>query len=129
MSDNADRFKFRFWDKISESFLDLVHVYFHHETGSIAYEDCWATKDIVMMQSTGLCDSKNNLIFEGDIVNHDLGGHDTFLIRFDQERAGFIVETIHHKKGYDFIETLWYENEYEVIGNIYENPELLEEKK
>ena len=70
-------------------------------------------------QYTGLKDENEREIYEGDIVKHAIWG-DVYEIMF--EDGGF-----HVLSSYDF-QTI---NEYplEVIGNIYENPELLEGEK
>jgi len=79
--------------------------------------------DVVLMQSTGLKDKNNKEIFEGDIVAHiDIGG--VIEIAKSGERI------IRHKSGNGT--TLFFDNRNErivVIGNIYENPELLEDVK
>lgn len=71
-----------------------------------------------LMQSTGLKDKNGVEIFEGDILKGDDGEVFYNSVVFDKEKAIFMRS--------DSIE-LW-ENveELEVIGNIHENPELLE---
>lgn len=85
--------------------------------------------DIVLMQSTGLTDKNDREIFEGDIVK----------VTDDDERTNFPDGGIGTICGLDEI-FMWYidgqvhnglfdiSQEYyiEAIGNIYENPELLE---
>jgi len=70
-------------------------------------------------QYTGLMDEYDKEIYEGDIVRHATWG-DIYEVIF--EDGGFYVLS-----SYDF-QTI---NEYplEVIGNIFENPELLEGEK
>ncbi len=78
-------------------------------------------------QYTGIHDKNGKKIFEGDIVRDDKGnvGHVEFLI----QAAGYVIVWKHcdtslgHRArggGYDRDPSL------EVIGNIYDNPELLE---
>jgi uncharacterized phage protein (TIGR01671 family) len=77
---------------------------------------------------TGLHDRNGKCIYEGDILkcytksNPSLS-QDTFVVRFsiDAYKNGFVACTLPHELSY--IE-LWYD-EIEVIGNIFENPELL----
>ena len=78
-----------------------------------------------LMQSTGLVDKNGKEIFEGDIVNITKG-FDNFMdeVFYDEELCSIRL------KGYsndycDFADWIREGFEFEVIGNIYENPELL----
>ena len=85
------------------------------------------TNDKYLMQSTGLKDKNDKEIFEGDIL--DYKGRKA-LVRWHGSYASFI---------YRFVDELQNRNtewkplylaymKCEIIGNIYENPELLEDK-
>ena len=83
--------------------------------------------EIVLMQSTGLKDKNGKEVFIGDIVKCTKGClHEVYL---EKEYGGTFIggmPAIYLKglnKGY-----AWTEHE-EIIGNIYENPELLEEEE
>ncbi|CVO77390.1 phage protein [Streptococcus pneumoniae] len=91
--------------------------------------------DLNLMQSTGIRDITNQEIFEGDVVKttrfvgraDEVGG----FYEYDKEFIGIVKQL----EGSWVIDTgsdavcLWTEiEENEIIGNIYENPELLEEK-
>lgn len=75
-------------------------------------------KDIVWMQFTGLTDKNGKEIYEGDICNTRDGDLLTchnynsfiYMVLFSEEHSGV--------NGYT-------QKELEVIGNIYENPEIL----
>ena len=95
-----------------------------------------SAEDLVLMQSTGLVDKNGKEIFDGDIVRTT-----RFLGRAD-EIGGFYeyekdyVGVVKVLGGSWVIDTgivavrLWSEiDESEVLGNIYENPEFLEDKK
>jgi uncharacterized phage protein (TIGR01671 family) len=118
-----------------------------HENPSKKETDVRMSVDYKLMQYTGLYDNTGNEIYEGDIVRvwendemipeRDCGGgiidfnrHEGFsqLGTVSYKGAWFAYETKKHLEGrkeqifapLDFCEGI------EVIGNIYENPELLE---
>ncbi len=86
-------------------------------------------------QYTGLTDKNGKKIFEGDILqdkfgqikivdySDEWGAFRTCFVRALNEE-GKIVATV---GGASFVGTIW--RKYEVIGNIHDNPELLEENK
>ena len=80
---------------------------------------------LTLMQYTGLKDKNGVEIYEGDIVQYF-----TFYYGNKQERKK-VVEWIDDMQDDSFGEPLsmgyrFYSSEIEVIGNIWENPELLE---
>ena len=77
--------------------------------------------DTPLMQFAGLLDKKEKEIYEGDIIRK---GRNKFIIEFRD--GGFEMV------GIGFVCVARFCSAYrdiEVIGNIYENPELLEDKK
>lgn len=88
---------------------------------------CYNPDEIELMQSTGLKDKNGKEVFIGDIVKCTRGcPHEVYL---EKEYGGTYIggmPAIYLKgllSGY-----AWTEDE-EIIGNIYENPELLEDKE
>lgn len=79
--------------------------------------------EIELMQYTGLKDMREKEIYEGDIVklraNHGIG-----VIKYYDEWGAFVVEYI-KSKPLTVLGMSYYKEDIEVIGNIYENPELL----
>jgi uncharacterized phage protein (TIGR01671 family) len=129
--------KFRAWDK-KENVMRGVHALFGNghvyvycncdEEGKFLYHrDKTKTDlphhlnghDVHLMQSTGLRD-KNGDIYEGDVVQFK-SPTSTHTNRVSYTDAGFRLGSIPLYIAVEQYEAL-------VIGNIYENPELLNEK-
>lgn len=73
-------------------------------------------------QFTGLIDKDGRKIFEGDIIENDL---DRFIVEWDDEFAGFFLSDADPEyQGYVTLSEV--SKDGCVIGNIYDNPELLE---
>lgn len=120
-----DRFKFRAWDKGS-GLLDPIMYFF-----DLTEDNRWILeKNCPIMQSAGLRDKNETLIFEGDLVRSMHGSHTPAEVKW-----GLFSEDGDHPKSLGY---LLYDdcllgtdiegregNHLEVIGNIYEHPELI----
>ena len=96
----------------------------------LKFEDKRNGEDVILMQATGLFDRNSKEIFEGDIITN---GKDVICMK-RHNTLGFYVE---QKGKIEFIAGCAVLEEFEedakeiadsleIIGNIYENPELLE---
>ncbi len=96
--------------------------------GQITYRDD-KLKDIVLMQCTGLKDKNGKLIYEADIVKYKDEVYDLCIGRIKKDNAHYELQYYTGEKYGWFSHILFkqYIKNIEVIGNIYENPELLEQ--
>jgi uncharacterized phage protein (TIGR01671 family) len=131
--------KFRVWDKITNQYLQELGIYYWHipysldgeeitgEANLVGLSELLRHDNFVVQQYTGLTDKNKNLIYEGDIVK--------FSRLFEKERKikelKSFVRFRNGQFGFDLIGfndmffTLSDECGIEVIGNIFEHPELL----
>lgn len=126
--------KFRAWIKTENCFADYIESirFYINEIdlcwGGICESDCFDFKDVILMQSTGLKDKNGKEIFEGDVLCDE---------GIEQE-SEFVYVTVSYREGMWVCDQITdelcgyggalneFDNDYSIIGNIYENPELLE---
>ena len=85
-----------------------------------------SAEDLVLMQSTAMVDRDGRIIFEGDIVkmSKDVYSEPTYYEVVRHYGGAYRLESKQH--GCE----LWLRHtDCKVVGNIYENPELLEDKE
>lgn len=123
--------KFRAWDKERKELLRVTLMDFpewwvscdqtygqapssdYGERNSFRNED---TDRHILMQYTGLKDKNGKEIYEGDMVANT--NKENFAVVWDE--LGWAIDNDkHHYTG-------WVPERTEIIGNIYENPELLD---
>lgn len=123
--------KFRAFLTETKTIHDVLQIDLSRSMVSLKIENAsewYWFKEVVLMQSTGLKDKNGVEIFEGDILvnQYDNVGYVAYL----QQEAGFVVV----KKKSDYRlghrttgESYDVSNNHEVIGNFWENPNLLEQ--
>lgn len=130
-----DRFRFRVWDTEKKEMIygaEFTYDYMYPCLGGkIIEENCFGdvleNKRYIVEQCTGLKDKNGRLIYENDIIKITEGvlpvdpKYVDCLFKAIWIDIGFCLETLNGKDGLDFCEC-W---EYEVVGNLHENPELL----
>lgn len=124
--------KFRAWEKSLQEIISVHDIDF--SSRQINTNGAWRLfNEVELMQYTGLKDKNGKEIYEGDIVeiHHPKlrGVQDESIERgeivFNGERGGFAWKEPRTGILYGLVTN---DNANEVIGNIYENPELLEQK-
>ena len=82
--------------------------------------------EVILMQSTGLKDKHGVEIYEGDVVEY-LDGEFSFIAKVAWSDWMWYLEGINPKESFMLDDVADNETaDVEIIGNIYENPELLE---
>ena len=77
------------------------------------------------MQSTGLFDKNGKEIFEGDVVEVF---DSRYAVFYDNENASFRLKPRDKRWNTDYMSNYAHEASFEIIGDIYQNKELMEDK-
>ena len=123
--------RYRAWDSWRKRMSAVDRIYIDTE-GVRLYDDFgeyWRDfRDVKLMQSTGLKDKNDKEIFEGDIL--DYNGRKA-LVRWHGSYASFIYRFADElqKRNSEWKPLYLAYMKCEIIGNIYENRELLEIKE
>lgn len=126
--------KFRAWIKEEKCFADYIETirYYAKEVdlcwGGICESDCFDFEGVIFTQSTGLKDKNGKEIFEGDVLAIETDeGVINLKVFWDEKHALFMFESKKYNEK-DLLAELVEDNTYpfEIIGNIYENKELLD---
>lgn len=124
---------FRVWSDYWKKYATEAELYMDGSIDAIFEDDGGVphheNTDLVVEFKTGIKDKNGEEIYEGDIVFF-------FTEHFDKATGGFDGEDEHNAtvewfdNGFAFMDKVPYDPniECEVIGNIHENPELLEEE-
>lgn len=104
--------------------IDFVNKIIFQNTGGRT-KKFYPFDEVEFMENTGLKDKNGKYIYEGDIVT--VNGTWNCIIEYNQSSCAFVLKSIDSRwstgyfSNYDDIEEM-----LEVIGNIYENKELVE---
>jgi hypothetical protein len=90
-----------------------------YDTDGFNAKAVWKCEWIIPLQYSGLKDRNQKEVYEGDVIK---GAYEiTWLIKWDDSFSAFIKKAL--PAGIE--ENLYDVEKYEIIGNIYENPGLL----
>lgn len=122
--------RFRVWDKIHKTmyeaddtkYIDIEKKQIYVKTPFFEQLNCYDLRDIDLMYSTGFTDNDGKDIFRGDIVT-SRGGLFKGVVSFRQDLGVYVINLI----GYNHFERLCnVADSTHIIGDIWENPDLLE---
>ncbi|HDR4903889.1 TPA: hypothetical protein QCR48_000260 [Bacillus cereus] len=126
------RYQFRVWNVMSKKMMEWGEI-FDLPAWEI-FPETPEQRPFNVMQYTGLKDKNGKEIYEGDILDLSLDEKSVLRCEIVYQAPSFCrkwhdANTIHLRQRE--IEPMAWNTHilYKVIGNIYENPELLEESK
>lgn len=119
--------KFRAWDRLSNYIFDVALIDFDTQMvklGGCKYRNL---DEVILMQSTDLKDKNGTEIFEGDVVKQEMliptSGIEEITGIVKMLEGAWIIANDEEEIACH----LWREGtEMKILGNIYENPELME---
>ena len=136
----SSQIKFRAWDKRTKRLYQVQTLQFYGTNNTV--DACWTNgvdfdgestlgepelnnlHNLELMQYTGLKDINGVEIYEGDILFHPLQGRRRVYYPYSERVASYGLRDIDSGFGSTLQDShaVW-----EVIGNIYENKDLLED--
>lgn len=131
--------KFRAWDSVEKKFVEH---FFITDNGLICNMEKPTSdynspipiekSELILMQSTGLVDKNGKEIFEGDVIAIEVDDTETPINARVSQNSKIGVLMFHvfeDNEDVPMVELLEDNSvAFEIIGNVYENPELLEEE-
>ena len=138
--------KFRAWDKVKEKWIyfTFADIYgYEAEVCGVVLPDGYTmlnqnsgyqirglNTELEIYEYTGLKDSEEQEIYEGDIVvytlNNGWGKWRRAKVAWNGPSASFVVETLLFSHGNTHLDEVEIKG---IIGNIYESPELLNDTR
>ena len=137
-------YKFRAWDNENNQMLDVQELNFEDcfyggemQIKTTMYNDYFDCREMPLMQYTGLHDKNGKEVYEGDIVLIDAYKYEgpefsrEYLVKYNELLGMWTLIDLENYDKEEFItfEDLngWYRLDIELLGNEYENKELLNE--
>ena len=136
--------KLKAWNKATKKMYEVIKIDFYNEKVGYLFADpitqgeaigYFKFSDIDLMEYTGLKDKNGKEIYEGDICRwrdletfNDEILEDIFVVVWNDEKLAWYTQNEDGNFGYDLYEYTD-DRDLGVIGNIYENIDLLEVEK
>ena len=116
--------KFRVWDKRKNKGIHTQNMLYHAQLHRF-WQDFVDYSGYELMQYTGLTDKNGKEIYEGDIIIDTQ--KQKYKIIFDENHARYDLKVCGENKlsQTSYFTQICEKKHIEVIGNIFENPELL----
>ncbi|WP_349535177.1 YopX family protein [Leuconostoc citreum] len=129
--------KFRAWNKVNKRYYQDVQDTYDETVGD-SFQDVLQNEDLVVEQYAGLKDVNGIEIYEGDVLQPVRVCPDflniapskigkAFLVKSGNYVFGKWIARLIGDKGYS-VSDYYFGNELNIIGNIHEQPELLEDR-
>ena len=117
--------KFRAWDKHHNSMEYINDLYWFEENGIHDFND----DNYIFMQNTGLKDKNGKEIYDSDIVKVTWGSGK--IVFYEVKYCGSLgyhyLRDTKNKEDDDII-CIYDYSQMDIIGNVFDNPELLKNK-
>jgi uncharacterized phage protein (TIGR01671 family) len=114
--------KFRVWEKKEKQFVDFGSAHAHYGLGGE-----FKHPNLVFQQFTGLKDKNKEEIYEGDIIQTNTFGNKVIGV-IEYVKDSFVITGRYMNKKNSVLshfDCYGNMNVLEVIGNVFENPELI----
>lgn len=119
--------KFRAWHKADEKMYE-VYGFTQNKWFLKGKQFPMPNGAVVIMQYTDLKDKNGKKIYEGDLLT-DYGGAPPLYVEYSEKHGAYcFVDKFDSSGTVYYTPPMIYYEHMEVIGNIYENPELLKGK-
>ena len=117
--------KFRAWDKHHNSMEYINDLYWFEENGIHDFND----DNYIFMQNTGLKDKNGKEIYDSDIVKVTWGSGKIvcYEVKYCESLGYHYLRDTENKEDDDII-CIYDYSQMDVIGNVFDNPELLKNK-
>lgn len=125
--------KFRAWDREIEEWTNYsisningnIIDFYNKETGF--WESDREGERFTLCQYTGLKDKNDREIYEGDIVRTVVFSKWIGVAKYSDKNQAFVFECIDKNYRGNIVFMSQFDQGFKILGNIYENPEMLEE--
>jgi uncharacterized phage protein (TIGR01671 family) len=128
--------KFRAWDPLNKRWIRIWSLKLNIDGSILAVTDIvdlemYGTHQVKVLEYTGLKDKNGKDIYEGDVLENGQYTHEPVVVIWDSGTCSYDLQTGDGSEQEHLLDTsgeadLGYVF-WEIIGNIYENPELLKE--